>query len=79
MLNQTLQMLWLDQKRVFAMVNHRSLIKSIIDFGQWPKSHVIFKRQAKALIRLRICAGWSEPLLVALTTLLESTCCGSYY
>ena len=25
----------------------------------------IFKRQATALIRLRICAGWSEPLLVA--------------
>ena len=22
-------------------------------------------RQAKALIRLRVCAGWSEPLLVA--------------
>ena len=26
-----------------------------------PKSHRIFK----ALIRLRVCAGWSEPLLVA--------------
>ena len=31
----------------------------------------IFKRIAKALIRLRVCAGWSEPLLVAHTTLLE--------
>ena len=35
------------------------------------------KRQAKALIRLRVCAGWSEPLLVAHTTLLEITCRGS--
>ena len=28
-------------------------------------------RLAKALIRLRVCAGWSETLLVAHTTLLE--------
>ena len=34
-------------------------------------SHSIFKRLAKALIRLRVCAGWSEPLLVAHTTLLK--------
>ena len=33
--------------------------------------HRIFKRLAKALIRLRVCAGWSEPKLVAHTTLLE--------
>ena len=32
------------------------------------------KRLAKALIRLRICAGWTEPLLVAQTTLLEISC-----
>ena len=38
---------------------------------QWPKSHQIFKRLAKALIRLHVCAGWSEPLLVAHMTLLE--------
>ena len=25
-----------------------------------------------------ICAGWSEPLLVAYTTLLEILCCGSF-
>ena len=31
-----------------------------------------------ALIRLRVCAGWSEPLLVAHTTLLEISCRGSY-
>ena len=37
----------------------------------------IFKRLAKALIRLRVCAGWSEVLLVALTTLLEISCRGS--
>ena len=31
----------------------------------------------KALIRLRVCAGWSEALLVAHTTLLEISCRGS--
>ena len=36
--------------------------------------HRIFKRLAKALIRLHICAGWSEPLLVAHTILLEISC-----
>ena len=41
-------------------------------------SHKIFKRLAKALIRLRVCAGWSEALLVAHITLLEISCCGSY-
>ena len=34
---------------------------------------------AKALIRLRVCAGWSESLLVAHTTLLEISCRGSIY
>ena len=48
-------------------------------FGQWPKSHKIFKRLAKALIRLRVCAGWSEPLLVVHSILLEISCCGSYF
>ena len=37
------------------------------------------KRLPKALIRLCICAGWSEPLLVAHTKLLEISCCGSLY
>ena len=37
-----------------------------------------FKRLAKALTRLRVCAGWSEPLLVAHTILLEISCRGSY-
>ena len=40
-------------------------------FGLWSKSHRIFKRAAKALIRLHVCAGWFEPLLVAHTTFLE--------
>ena len=31
-----------------------------------------------ALIRLRVCAGWSEPMLVAHTILLEISCRGSY-
>ena len=35
---------------------------------------IIIKRQAKALISLRVCAGSSEPLLVAHTTLLEISC-----
>ena len=37
----------------------------------------IFKRLAKALIRLRVCPVWSEPLLVVHTTLLEISCRGS--
>ena len=40
--------------------------------------HRIFKRLAKALIRLRVCAGWSKALLVVHTTLLEISCRGSY-
>ena len=40
-------------------------------FGQQLNNHRIFKRQATALIRLRVCAGWSEPLLVTYITLLE--------
>ena len=39
---------------------------------------MIIKRQAKALISLRVCAGWSEHLLVAHTTLLEISCHGSF-
>ena len=46
-------------------------------FGQWLNTHRIFKRLEKALIRLRVCAGWSEPLLVSHTTLLEISCHGS--
>ena len=41
-------------------------------------SYRIFKRLAKALIRLRVCAGCSEALLVAHTTLLEISCRGSH-
>ena len=47
-------------------------------FSQWFNDHRILKQLAKALIRLRICAGWSEALLVAHTTLLEISCTGSY-
>ena len=46
-------------------------------FSQLLNNHRIFKQLAKALIRLRVCARWSEPLLVAHTTLLEISCCGS--
>ena len=41
-------------------------------------THRMFKGLAKVLIRLRVCAGWSERLLVAHTTLLEISCHGSY-
>ena len=46
-------------------------------FSQYLNNHRILKGLAKALIRLRICAGWSEALLVAHTTLLEISCTGS--
>ena len=46
-------------------------------FGQKLHSHIIYKRQAKARIRLRVCAGWSEPMLVANTTLWDISCRGS--
>ena len=35
------------------------------------------KRQAKSLVSLCLCAGWSELLLVAHTTLMEISCHGS--
>ena len=37
-------------------------------------THIKFRRLAKALIRLRVYAGWCEPLLEAHTTLLEISC-----
>ena len=47
-------------------------------FSQEHDTHRKFKRQAKALIRLRVCASWSESLMVAHITLLESLCRGSF-
>ena len=59
-------------RRAFKLKNSKLCsLSSLID------THIIFKRQAKALIRLRVCAGWSDPLLVARTTLLEISCRGS--
>ena len=46
-------------------------------FDQLPKIHRIYKRLAKALIRLRVCAGRFDPMLVAHNTLLEISCRGS--
>ena len=40
-------------------------------------NYLIFKRLAMVLIRLCICAGLSEPLMVAHTTLLKISCHGS--
>ena len=39
---------------------------------------IVFKRLAKALIRLRKCADWSEPLVLAHTTLLEISYFGPF-
>ena len=51
----------------------------LVNFSDFfPDYHRIFKRLANALIRLRLCAGWSEPLHVPYTTLLEISCCGSF-
>ena len=47
-------------------------------FGQQLNSHRMIKRFGKALIRLRECAGWSEPLPVADNTLLEISRRGSF-
>ena len=44
---------------------------------QQPNSHITLKRQAKAPIRLRACAGWSKALLVAQTPPSEIPCTGS--
>ena len=46
-------------------------------WSQKLNNHRVLKRLAKALIRLRVCAGWSEALLVAHPTLLEILCTGS--
>ena len=46
-------------------------------FGQLLNVHRIFKRLAKALISLHVCAGQSEPLLAAHIILLEFSCHGS--
>ena len=37
---------------------------------------IVFKRLAKAPIRLRICTGWSKTLVLAHTKLLEISYCG---
>ena len=52
-------------------------ILTSLDSEEPVQPHRIFKRLAKALIRLRVCTGWSEPLLVTHTTLLEISCRGS--
>ena len=40
-------------------------------------THRIFMRLTNTQIRLSVCAGWSEPMLVPHTTLLEISCHGS--
>ena len=46
-------------------------------FSQKLNNHRMLKELAKAQIRLRICAGRYEALLVAHTKLLEISCTGS--
>ena len=48
-------------------------------FGQWFNCHRIFKRPAKALIRLRGCTGWSAGLLFTTHQRQVFSCRGPYY
>ena len=47
-------------------------------FGQYLNSQILIKRLAKALVRLRLGAGWSEVLVLAHTTLLKNQAYGGY-
>ena len=54
-------------------LNAMSLLFSLtlkMMFGRNLNTHIVLKLLAKSLIRLCVCAGRSEPLLVAHTTLL---------
>ena len=63
--------LQLSSRTQFAKINN----KKVIAENQCEKHKK--SSLAMALIRLHICTGWSEPLLVAHTTLLEISYCGS--
>ena len=73
--------MWRVLKRLSAdsdePVQHPVKLETPNDVRSVALIHILFKRQANALIRLRECADWSEPLLVAHTTLLEISCHGS--
>ena len=62
--------LWI---RTWAMWNLGTNLCGLLLRLETPNANlsIVFKRLAKALIRLRICAGWSKPLVLAHTTLLE--------
>ena len=61
---------WHEQTQM-SLWSLLSSLETPNDVGQKFNTRRIFKWLAKALISLRICADWSEPLLVAHTTLLE--------
>ena len=70
---------------ILTIVNSDEPVQSPFKLGnsKWCSVSIItthrkFKRLAKALIRLRVCAGWSESSLVAHITLLEISCRGSF-
>ena len=68
----------LHRPKVLDVLLHEHVdYKLHVMFGRWLGSRGVFKRLARALIRLRVCAGWSGPLLVAQTSLLEISCPGS--
>ena len=68
----------LDRKIGFQNTFYTKCINVVIDsIGPSIILRSIFRRLAKALIRLHLCAGWSESSLVAQTTLLEISCHGS--
>ena len=62
--------LWI---RTWAMWNFGTNLCGLLLSLETPNANrsIVFKRLAKALTRLRICAGWSKPLVLAHTTLLE--------
>ena len=58
---------WKSHVTAHLLINYTVLIEA----RQFWSDVSRIKRLAKAMIRLCVSAGWSEPLLVAYTTLLE--------
>ena len=73
-------MTWGHELQHFRPLNHLKLSKHV-DFKNnlLLSSYDSFQlnNNLLKLIRLRVCVGWSEPFLVAHTTLLEISCRGS--
>ena len=61
--------LHIEKPKSHGLQKFRNVVRMIE--SQQVDSRRIFKRLAMALIRLRVCASWSEPLFVPHTTLFE--------